>query len=628
MCDDVRLAVHVRGIADTGATHNMTSDLSLFRGYVRKANIVVSGISTKRGGAMRATGRGRGVIKIGGIEMPLKVLYYVPGLRRTLVSVSTVALDGWCTRTDRRGMWVHHEDDPSNEALVPCVQGLYQLPHGTGKNVAMWECEVEPARLPVMGFVAQAQAEESPGIGVRKRATKYLANTYTGGMQLADLLHKRCAHILLKHGNTSKAMKEAFGKAFKPEESCFCSSCVKYKMTQRMCHESARRHATRPLQYVHFDVSPNVPVDGPAGQTGFALFVDEYSGYWKVYFIKRKAELIECLQRFKTMAEKHFRTTLGSYSFPYEMATLRSDQAGENTSAAVREWLNKEGIVHETSAPYHQYQNGLVERAMRTVWEGAEAIRDAAGLPARFWCYAVETVVYVHNHMPPGNASKCGGKSPYEVWHDVVIPLRTRLRHLRVFGSRAFMLIPKAERKKLECKARECMMLGYSNDSRNYRLMELTTGKVFVSPSVVFDETSLPCRELKEQGGGRRDGTDDDDDVCLSTVLQDFRSRKTPVIQPEDNEDGMQVRPDIPSGQVIQEAEGTDARVEGIPDAPMIHGEQAIDDRSGQGLRDRLDEEHASIPNLEPAAPVTETRLAHDEDQLGMSIPLVPIDEE
>ena len=60
----------------------------------------------------------------------------------------------------------------------------------------------------------------------------------------------------------------------------------------------------------------------------------------------------------------------------------------------------------------------------------------------------------------------------------------------------------------------------------------------------------------------------------------------------------------------------------------MIHGEQAIDDRSGQGLRDRLDEEHASIPNLEPATPVVETRLAHDEDQLGMSIPLVPIDEE
>lgn len=50
------------------------------------------------------------------------------------------------------------------------------------------------------------------------------------------------------------------------------------------------------------------------------------------------------------------------------------------------------------------------------------------------------------------------------------------------------MHIPKQKRKKLDEKSMKCILLGYSRESKVYRLMEPNTKKIYISRDVIFDE--------------------------------------------------------------------------------------------------------------------------------------------
>ena len=53
---------------------------------------------------------------------------------------------------------------------------------------------------------------------------------------------------------------------------------------------------------------------------------------------------------------------------------------------------------------------------------------------------------------------------------------------------------------KLDDKAIKCIFLGYSAESKGYRLYEPSTRRVIVSRDVIFDETSsMPLRDCKVQ---------------------------------------------------------------------------------------------------------------------------------
>ncbi|KAB5560993.1 hypothetical protein DKX38_005950 [Salix brachista] len=60
--------------------------------------------------------------------------------------------------------------------------------------------------------------------------------------------------------------------------------------------------------------------------------------------------------------------------------------------------------------------------------------------------------------------------------------------HLRVFGCKAFVHIPKDERSKLDVKTRQCIFLGYGLDEFGYRLYDPVEKKLVRSRDVVFME--------------------------------------------------------------------------------------------------------------------------------------------
>ena len=62
---------------------------------------------------------------------------------------------------------------------------------------------------------------------------------------------------------------------------------------------------------------------------------------------------------------------------------------------------------------------------------------------------------------------------------------------MRVFGCLAYAHVPSQQRTKLDAKAVKCIFIGYSPDSKAYRLFNPATNKVITSRDVILDENSI-----------------------------------------------------------------------------------------------------------------------------------------
>ena len=335
---------------------------------------------------------------------------YVPGLNGTLVSLSCLAEQGWSTTIAKvdgvNAATLTRGDDVLLE--VPLCDGLYQLPvEPADQNVAIWQEDTDVDRDVLEALMA--------------RRGNLRSHTHAGGANDEEHLHRRCGHVSWGNKRWARRLRRKYGKELgRHHTMSACEACMLSKMTRIVSRGKPTRPATRPLQRVHFDLSPSVAVKGMGGWTGFCLLVDEYTGKLFVRMIKRKSEVAAVLKEYKTWAENHFRQRLGEVVL---LAGLRSDNESVNVSGEVADWCKEGGISHERSAAYEQWQNGVVERSMRTVWEGSEAMRKDAGAPDCFWPHTVDAFVHVFNRLALGDSDR----SPHEKWNDIDVPGAARL---------------------------------------------------------------------------------------------------------------------------------------------------------------------------------------------------------
>jgi len=110
-------------------------------------------------------------------------------------------------------------------------------------------------------------------------------------------------------------------------------------------------------------------------------------------------------------------------------------------------------MTFEPSAPYTQNQNGVSERAMRTIVEKARSMLLDAKLSEGFWEEAVHTAVYLKNRSP----TKAVDSTPIQAWSDK----KLELHHLRPFGCDAYVYVHPDLRTKWKSKAKSCTFMGY-----------------------------------------------------------------------------------------------------------------------------------------------------------------------
>jgi hypothetical protein len=104
-----------------------------------------------------------------------------------------------------------------------------------------------------------------------------------------------------------------------------------------------------------------------------------------------------------------------------------------------------------------------------------------AHLPQRFWAEALTTAVYLRNRNSTKSVS---GVTPSEA----LFGKKPSVNHLRIFGCVAYAHISREERRKLDPKAKKCILLGYGTNVKGYRLYCLEEQTVFYSRDVIFNE--------------------------------------------------------------------------------------------------------------------------------------------
>ncbi|KAE9278534.1 hypothetical protein PR003_g28491, partial [Phytophthora rubi] len=103
----------------------------------------------------------------------------------------------------------------------------------------------------------------------------------------------------------------------------------------------------------------------PGGCTYAVTFIDDFSRHVTVYFMKKKAEVLEKFKMFKAGMEN---------ATGRKIKRIRSDNGGEYTGRLFKEYLSKQGIRHEKTVPYTPQQNGLAERMNRSLVEMARCM--------------------------------------------------------------------------------------------------------------------------------------------------------------------------------------------------------------------------------------------------------------
>lgn len=98
----------------------------------------------------------------------------------------------------------------------------------------------------------------------------------------------------------------------------------------------------------------------------FFTLVDDKSRATWVYLISDKSVVFHLLKDFILMVQDQFNTTV---------KVLRTENGTEFMNNTVKEFLNKLGIIHQSSCVYTPQQNGLVERKHRHVLNCARALR-------------------------------------------------------------------------------------------------------------------------------------------------------------------------------------------------------------------------------------------------------------
>ena len=286
------------------------------------------------------------------------------------------------------------------------------------------------------------------------------------------LWHYRFGHLGMD--NVKRLMKDEMVDGMSSKDNCngdsVCQGCIMGKQHRKEFPKDGGKRASDFLELVHSDVCGPMSISSLGGSRYFVTFIDDYSHYTQVYFIKHKSEVLE---KFKEYVN-HVTNATGK-----QVKVLRSDNGGEYCSKEFTSYLKEKGIAHQLTVPYTPQQNGVAERMNRTLVESARSMMSHAALPTNFWAEAINTAVYLRNRSPTKSLE---GVTPYEcLFHQ-----KPDVSHLKVFGCLAFLHIPDKLCKKFDEKCQRVVFVGYPEGTKANKLYDPSSQKFISGRDVVF----------------------------------------------------------------------------------------------------------------------------------------------
>ena len=115
----------------------------------------------------------------------------------------------------------------------------------------------------------------------------------------------------------------------------------------------------------------------------------------------------------------------------------------------------------------------------RTLMNMARSMMFFKNVKLMFWGDAVVCAAYLRNKSP---SLAIEDKTP----HEMCFGHLPSVRHLKVFGSTCYSLIPKEQRNKICARCQRCIFLGYSNTSKPYCIYDEVNNKFVFSRDLIF----------------------------------------------------------------------------------------------------------------------------------------------
>ncbi|KAE8236163.1 hypothetical protein A4X13_0g9242, partial [Tilletia indica] len=171
-----------------------------------------------------------------------------------------------------------------------------------------------------------------------------------------------------------------------------------------------------------------------------------------------------------------------------QVRILRTDRGGEYVNKELLAWLDKKGIIHQTTPAYTPQLNGIAERKNRTIKEMMSAMLIGGGVPMEYWDWALTyaTIILLSTTIREGKP----------VW-ERLFGRKVDVKFLQPFGCAVWLHIPAETRRKDDLskpKSWKGKYLGLTFGSSGGAVLNEQTGKVHVSRNLVFEPRSAQPR--------------------------------------------------------------------------------------------------------------------------------------
>ena len=154
-----------------------------------------------------------------------------------------------------------------------------------------------------------------------------------------------------------------------------------------------------------------------------------------------------------------------------------SDNGGEYVSNEFLQLCSEIGIQIQHSVPYTPQQTGVAERKKWSLKEMTTCMLDAKKLAANLWAKAMNATIYIQNRVPHSSVK---GKTPFKAYFGHKLDVS----NFRLFGSTTWVQILHDKRKDLQPQSIECLFIGYPDEYKGLKLLDIRTKQIIIEISV------------------------------------------------------------------------------------------------------------------------------------------------
>ncbi|GJR72891.1 putative ribonuclease H-like domain-containing protein [Tanacetum coccineum] len=277
------------------------------------------------------------------------------------------------------------------------------------------------------------------------------------------LWHRRLGHVNFK--TIFKLVKEnlvrgLLTKHFENDQTCV--ACLKGKQHKAFCKYKIQNSITQPLFMLHMDLFRPTFVSSLMNKKYCLVVTNDYSSFTWIFFLATRDETSGILKSFITEIEN---------LVDKKVKIIRCNNGTDFKNRVMSEFYEKEGIKKEFSVARTPQQNGVAKRRNRTLIEAARTMLADSKLPTTFWAEVVNIACYMKNKVL---VVKPHNKTSYELFRS-----RTpALSFMRPFGCHVTILNTLDYLGKFDGKSDEGFFVGYSMNSKAFRVYNIRTRKV------------------------------------------------------------------------------------------------------------------------------------------------------